>query len=30
LWPLLAAAVAALVVNTYVPSMTRVVWQLVN
>jgi C4-dicarboxylate transporter DctM subunit len=30
LWPLLAAAVAALLVITYVPSMTRVVWQLVN
>ncbi|MGZ9031329.1 MAG: TRAP transporter large permease [Burkholderiaceae bacterium] len=30
LWPLLAAAVAALAVITYVPSMTRVVWQLLN
>jgi C4-dicarboxylate transporter DctM subunit len=30
LWPLLAAAVAALIVITYVPSMTRVVWQLLS
>jgi len=30
LWPLLAAAVAALLVITYVPSLTRVVWQLLN
>jgi len=30
LWPLLAAAVAALLVITYVPSMTRVVWQLLS
>ncbi len=30
LWPLLVAAVAALMVITYVPSMTRVIWQLLR
>jgi carbonic anhydrase/acetyltransferase-like protein (isoleucine patch superfamily) len=30
LWPLLAAAIAALFVITYVPSLTTVVWRLVN
>jgi C4-dicarboxylate transporter DctM subunit len=29
LWPLLAAALVVLLVITYVPSLTRVVWQLV-
>ena len=30
LWPLLVAAIAALFVITYVPSLTRVVWSLVQ
>jgi C4-dicarboxylate transporter DctM subunit len=30
LWPLLAAAVVALMVITFVPSMTTVVWRMVN
>jgi len=30
LWPLLVAAIVALFVITYVPSLTRVVWQLLS
>ena len=30
LWPLLLASIAALFVITYVPSLTRVVWSLVQ
>jgi C4-dicarboxylate transporter DctM subunit len=30
LWPLLLAAIAALFVITYVPSLTTVVWRLAN
>ena len=30
LWPLLAASIVVLLVITYVPSLTRVVWQLVG
>ena len=30
LWPLLAAAVVALMIITFVPSLTTVVWRLMN
>ena len=30
LWPLLAAAIVALFIITYVPSMTTVVWRVLN